>query len=167
MENTENKNKYYILFVIIALIAAGGVFYYFKYYKNNLLENPNGLPEEVLDKLGRPEKYFYVTGEITDIDVENRKLAVKIDSVDSFDGEDFSSDWRGLIRNFTISPDIKIKKMDSEKIAETNDKISSNIQEVSFTDLKEGGVLNLKVQKEELQKKNDFKTSAVFLDVSE
>lgn len=166
-----DKLKYFLPIIITVLVAAGG-FYYFKYYQKASVETSGTFSEEILDKMGRPEKYFYISGKISSIDVQNKKIGVEIESVADFEGEDFSSDWRGLVRNFVAGDDTKIQiidssiKVDSENLSSSdiNEAVSKIVTQADFSRLKKGDSVNISVLMEETKKDDNWKTTVVSLE---
>ena len=163
----KDKLIYFLPIIIVVLVAAGG-FYYFKYYQKTPVETSDVFSEKVLNKMGRPEKYFYISGKISLIDTQNKKMAVEIGSVADFEGEDFSSDWRGLVRNFIINDKTRISALtvpsgfDPDDLS-SNEVFSGMVKQINFSQLKNNDIVDISILKEEMGKSDDWSAVSISL----
>jgi len=176
-----NKKTIFILLIVVILALGGAFFYYFYYPKLSFLfprqtkETPEAtLNEGLLEKMGHPEKYYFVRGTIKDIDTEDSIL-----DVDTFSSNTFIKMWNGenydygqtVNSSFIVTSDTKIfrstqtNNLFTQTASRNADGIinvlQKNEQQFVFDELQKGDDLILYVLETENRKDNNFLVSRI------
>lgn len=154
-----------ILLALLLILVAGGVFYYYKYYRpeKNIEEKLKNAPQykdeaDFLEKAGHPEKFYQFDGRVTNIDLPNEIITLKIEQVFNF-RKILSADYKDKIYNFLVDSKTKFTEATIKKsaIPDVSEKT------ITINDIKIGDEISLIVPIEEVSKGDNFLTKSVVL----
>jgi len=162
-------SKKIALFIAAVLILGAAGYYYF-YYRKQAIESETKemTMEEAMVKLGNPEEFLLVRGDIKKIDSEKKTLNLEIESVNNFLMDEETNPF-GEIITVSLTPETKIVKL--RPVSDINPNMTaetikeSMMQILSLRELGVGQTATLYVSRKELEKdNNNFAVSKIVLE---